>query len=122
MIRSSEKNETFGLWRKIVVLSFVVAVLGLPINDHYRYGLLLIAVVPIFIGTVSCAPKAWIAAIAVVVLAVIGQLLLASPRIDEGHNVFLPGGPDRALERGLPGEVYRHLADEFDKQYPTAQR
>jgi hypothetical protein len=113
---------TSELWRRIVVLIFVVAVLGLPINDHYRYGLLVLAVVPIFIGTVSCEPKAWIAAIAVVVVAVIGQLLLASPRIDEGHNVFLPGGPDRALERGLPGEVYRHFADVFDKQYPTAQR
>jgi hypothetical protein len=122
MICSSEKHETFGPWRRIVVLIFVVAVLGLPINDHYRYGLLLLATVPIFIGNVSCDLKAWIAAIAVVVLAVIGQFLLAAPRIDEGHNVFLPGGSDGALERGLPGEVYRHLADEFDKQYPTAQR
>ena len=36
-----------------------------------------------------------------------GQVLLAPPRIDEGHNVFLPGP---ALERGLPADVYRHLA------------
>jgi hypothetical protein len=48
--------------------------------------------------------------------------LLAPPRFDEGHNVFLPGGPSHALEQGLPAEVYRHLADEFDKQYPVAKR
>jgi hypothetical protein len=122
IIRSSEKDETIGTWRKVAALGFVVAVLRLPINDHYRYGLLLLAAVPIFIGTVSREPKAWFGAIAVVALAIIGQSLLAPPRIDEGHNVFLPGGPDRVLERELPREVYRHLADEFDKQYPPARR
>jgi len=33
-----------------------------------------------------------------------------------------PGGPTKTLERELPAEVYRHLANEFDAQYPPALR
>jgi hypothetical protein len=35
--------------------------------------------------------------------------------------VFLPGGPG-ALERELPADVYRHLTQEFDREYPLAKR
>ena len=54
-----------------------------------------------------------------VAAAIVGQFLLAPPRIQEGHNVFLPSP---ALERALPAEVYRRLAEEFDAQYPPAVR
>jgi hypothetical protein len=57
-----------------------------------------------------------------VAFAIAGHILLAPPRIDEGYNVFLPGDPNGALERGLPADVYRHLAQEFDKEYPPAKR
>ena len=58
------------------------------------------------------ASNAWLGAAAIVAVAIAGQTWLAPPRIDEGHNVFLPSP---ALERGLPADVYRHLEDEFDK-------
>ena len=59
---------------------------------------------------------------AIVAVAVAGQFLLAPPRIEEGHNVFLPGGLNNALQRELPPEVYREMAREFDVLYPPAVR
>lgn len=44
---------------------------------------------------------------------------MSPPRIEEGHNVFLPS---IALERALPSDVYRQMLAEFDAQYPPAQR
>ncbi len=109
-------------WRKLAVLLLGVAAIGLPINDLAGYAVLLILAVIIFNGEVSASWRAWLAAATIVAVAIAGQMLLAPPRIDEGHNVFLPGGPTKALERGLPPQVYRHLANEFDKQYPAAKR
>ena len=59
------------------------------------------------------------AGVAIAALAALGQALLSPPRIQEGHNVFLPSP---ALERGLPQDVYRHLAAAFDAQYPAGKR
>jgi hypothetical protein len=109
-------------WRKLAVLLLAVAAVGLPINDAVAYAPLVLLAVIIFTGEVRAGKGAWLAAVAIVVVSVAGQWLLAPPRFDEGHNVFLPGGPSHALEQGLPAEVYRHLADEFDKQYPVAKR
>ena len=109
-------------WRKLAALLLGVAAIGLPINDPADYALLVALAVVVFSGEVSAQARAWLAALAIVAVAIAGQALLAPPRIDEGHNVFLPGGPDRALEQGLPADVYRHLADEFDTQYPPEKR
>jgi hypothetical protein len=106
---------------KLAVLALVLAMLGLPLNDIYLYALLVIVAVVVFTGEVRARAKAWLAALAIVALAIAGQVLLAPPRIDEGHNVFLPGGPG-ALERELPADVYRHLAQEFDREYPPGKR
>lgn len=92
---------------------------GLPVNDLGTYALLLVATVVIFSGEVSARGRAWAAAIAIVAIAVAAEFLLAPPRLEEGHNVFLPSP---ALERQLPVEVYRRLAGEFDAQYPPAVR
>jgi len=115
-------SPALGGWRKLAALLLAVAAVGLPINQLEAYALLLLATVVIFSGEVRASAGAWLAAIAIVAVAVAGQFLLAPPRIEEGHNVFLPGGPARALERGLPAEVYRRLANEFDAQYPPAIR
>ena len=68
----------------------------------------------------SARGRVWAAALALVAVSIVGQVLLAPPRIEEGHNVFLPDAP--VLERGLPAEVYRQLSDEFETQYPAAKR
>ncbi|MBC8037433.1 MAG: hypothetical protein H7X89_09465, partial [Rhizobiales bacterium] len=106
-------------WRKFAVLLLALVIVGLPINGFYVYALLVIAAVIIFTGEVRTAPRAWLAAVTIVLVAVAGQIWLAPPRIDEGHNLFLPGGPTQALKRGLPPQVYDQLAVDFDKQYPS---
>ena len=82
--------------------------------------LLLVAAFVIFSGEVTARTRAWVAAVAIVSIVVVGKFLLVPPRIEEGHNVFLPGGPMQVLQRELPAEVYRRLATEFDAQYPPA--
>jgi hypothetical protein len=109
-------------WRKLAALVLALVAVGLPVNDLAGYALLLVATVVIFSGEVRASAGAWMAAIAIVAVAVAGQFLLAPERLEEGHNVFLPDGPARTLERALPADVFRHMAREFDAQYPPAIR
>jgi hypothetical protein len=116
---SEAASSVCGGWRKLAALLLALAAVGLPVNDVAGYVLLLVATVVIFSGEARASAGAWAAAIAIVVVAIAGQFLLAPPRIEEGHNVFLTS---TALERGLPAEVYRHMAEEFDALYPPAVR
>ena len=100
----------------------MVVALGLPVNDLVRYGLLVIATVLIAVGTVSARPRRWLAALAVVAICVLGQILMAPPRIEEGHNVFLVDRAGGALETGLPRDAFRLMAAEFDARYPPERR
>ncbi len=82
-----------------------VAAVGLPVNDLGAYALLLVAAVVIFSGEVSARGRVWAAALALVAVSIVGQVLLAPPRIEEGHNVFLPDAPvlrARLAGGGLP--------------------
>jgi hypothetical protein len=119
---STHRNDTAGLWPKLAAIVLVVAALGLPINDLFRYALLVVATVALFTGATTLRASAWFGALAIVVIAVIAQIFLAAPRIEEGHNVFLPGEQGRALEAGLPAEVHRFMAARFDAQYPLERR
>jgi hypothetical protein len=118
MIEMREYNAGAGL-RKVFALLLLVLAIGLPINNISDYALLVILTVIIFCGEISVRPRAWAGAVAIVVAGTTAQALLSSPRIEEGHNVFLPSP---ALERGLPSDVYRYLVTQFDAQYPLAQR
>lgn len=104
---------------KLAVLVLAVAAAGLPINDIAIYAALVLAAVAIFTGIAHLDPKRWATAVAIVVVAIGAQMALAPPRIDEGLNVFLPGGP---MERDLPADVYRFMSAEFDRQYPAEKR
>jgi hypothetical protein len=112
-------------WLKLAALVLVVAALGLPVSDLFRYALLVIATVLVVAGTVSAHVAPWLAALAAVALCVLGQILFAAPRIAEGHNVFLlddAGGGSGALAAGLPRAAFRRMAAEFDATYPPARR
>jgi hypothetical protein len=109
-------------WRRLAALALAVAAVGLPVNQFPSYVLLLIVTVAIFTGEVSARAKSWLAAIAIVTVAIGGQWWLAPPRIDEGHNVFLPGPADGVLQRALPAQVYRHMASQFEALYPPSVR
>ena len=106
-------------WLKAAVLALVFAAIGLPVNKLADYALLVVLAVAIFSGVVRVRPRAWVAAILVIAIALVGKWLLASERIDEGHNVFVPSA---LLERTLPADVYRALLSEFDALYPEARR
>jgi len=112
-------------WLKLAALVLVIAALGLPVNDLFRYALLVIVTVLIVAGTVSARVAPWLAALAAVGLCVLGHILFAALRIEEGHNVFLvdgPAGAGGALEAGLPRDAFRRMAAEFDATYPPARR
>jgi hypothetical protein len=112
-------------WLKLAALILVVAALGLPVNDLFRYALLVIATVLVVAGTVSARVAPWLAALAAVALCVLAQIMFAAPRIEEGHNVFLVDdarGGGGALEAGLPRAAFRLMAAEFDTIYPPARR
>jgi hypothetical protein len=109
-------------WIKLAALILVVEGLGIPINDLFRYALLVIATVMIVVGTLSVRRGPWLGAVGIVVLCAFGQAWLEAPRIEEGHNVFLFDAPGGALEAGLPAEAFRAMAAEFDAKYPRARR
>jgi hypothetical protein len=107
-------------WRKAAALALGLCAVGLPVNHGGAYALLLLLAVAVFSGEVSARPRAWLGAAALVAVAVGGQFLLAPPRIEEGHNIFLPDAA--ALQRELPASVYRTMAGEFDATYPPGVR
>jgi hypothetical protein len=109
-------------WLRLAALILVIAALGLPINDLFRYALLVIAAVLIGAGRVSARLAPWLGATAVVALCVFGQFWLKAPRIEEGHNVFLIDRSGGALASGLPAEAFRLMASEFDARYPPERR
>ena len=120
--RRSAPGAKYQPWLKFAALVLVVAALGLPVNDLFRYGLLVIATVVIVAGVVSRRRTRWLGAVAAAVLCVLAQAWLAAPRIEEGHNVFLVDGAGGALEASLPPAAFRFMAAEFDVKYPPERR
>ncbi|MBI1205644.1 MAG: hypothetical protein GC182_24330 [Rhodopseudomonas sp.] len=121
MLEADTPSRSYHVIGKLVALALAVGVIGLPVNTGVGYVLLVAATVVVLSGRLRFQGRAWIAALAIAVVAIAGQVWLAPPRIDEGHNVFLPGGPNPVLERGLPPDVYRQLKHDFDLQYPAAK-
>jgi hypothetical protein len=91
-------------WLKLAALVLLIAALGLPVNDLFRYALLVVATVIVVAGTVAARPAPWLGAIAAVALCVLGQILFPAPRIEEGHNVFLINDTSDTLSVRVPGE------------------
>jgi hypothetical protein len=111
-----------NLTRRLLVMLLAVVVVGLPVNHLVGFALLLFLTVVAFVGEVTADRRAWLAACGLALLAAAAQLLLAPPKIEEGHNVFLAKDADNALVKGLPPDVYRIMAAEFDKVYPPERR
>ena len=100
----------------------MIAVIGLPINHLFSYALLMIAVIVLAVARVTAQRQRWTIAIVIVLAALICKTAVNAPQIEEGHNVFLPSGADNALVGGLPADVYKAMAAEFDRAYPIAGR
>src|SRR3954453_11844120 len=119
---SLEPGAQHQPWLKFAALALVVAALGLPVNDLFRYGLLVIAAVVVVAGAISRRRTRWVGALAGVVLCVLAQVGLEAPRIEEGHNVFLVDDAGGVLETSLPSAAFHFMAAEFDAKYPPARR
>src|SRR3954470_24712984 len=119
---SSDAPQRFQLALKLVVLALMIAVLGLPINHLRAYALLVIGMIVLAVARVTAQRQRWATALVIALAALIGKAAVDVPRIEEGHNVFLPGGADNALIAGLPADVYKAMAAEFDRAYPAAGR
>jgi hypothetical protein len=107
---------------KVTIGALMVLATGLPINDLLSYALLAIAVTVLAIGRITSQRSLWTVAVLLVVAALTAKILIKTPLIEEGHNVFLPGGESNALVSGLPPDVYRAMAAEFDRASPPATR
>jgi hypothetical protein len=115
------KRRADAWYRKLAALALIVAAVGIPINLILDYGLLVVAAVLIFTGSVTVRLRAWLLALCVAAATIGGKWLAAPPAIEEGHNVFL-GEHAEALQADLPGDVFAFMAQEFDAQYPLARR
>lgn len=117
-----EVSQRFQFAFKLIIFAIVVATIALPINHFFYYSLLLIAVILLTIGRVTCRPLSWTVAALIMVAAVLANAFIPTVKIEEGHNTFLPGGQNNALVTGLPPDVFRAMAAEFDLASPPAKR
>ena len=67
------KSETVRLWARLAALVLLFVALGLPVNDLYRYGLLLVGTVVIFSGRICLQPRAWLIVGAIVAASIAGR-------------------------------------------------
>lgn len=110
-----------GTALKFMLLVLVSVVAGWPINTLFAYAILLVAALVIFTGAVTTRRHPWVMAIAAGAVAVVLQFALSPQKIEEGHNAFLPSGKENVLSSGLPPEVYRIMAAQFDALHPRPQ-
>ena len=120
-IAGEKSGVTRRLASRLCALILVGAVLGLPINHLSEYWLALAAAVLVATGSIATGSKRWTIAVVLAVLVAAGHAIWPAPRIDEGHNVFLPG-PRVAETSGLPAAVVSVLTRQFDEEYPPARR
>jgi len=113
------RSERLAL--RLAALILIIGVLGLPINDLAAYGLLVAAALVVFTGSIATRPGRWVAAAALAAAVIAAHLWWPAPRIEEGHNAFLPG-PRVAETSGLPAEVLRAMSRQFAEQYPPDKR
>jgi len=104
----ADRRAAHQRWLKLAALVLVIAALGLPVNDLFRYALLVVATVIVVAGTLRTRAAPWLGALAAVALCVLGQFVFPAPRIEEGHNVFLVDVPGdtpsvHSRESGNPG-------------------
>jgi hypothetical protein len=107
-----------GLTLRLAALLLVVANLGLPINELAAYALL-VASALVLTGLPHLEARRWLAAVALTATVVAAHLVWPMPRIDEGHNVFLPGA---SATQSLPADVLMVLEAQFDQRYPPDKR
>ena len=93
-------------------------ILGVPVTDFWRFLLLTVAVMALCFGSVRFEGRRWLAALAFVAAVVALNWLLPSPRIEEGHNVYIPVGASLdVFDKELPPDAQRQMKSIFDQSY-----
>ncbi len=120
-MRSSRAISPFAgtvVMPRLALLTLIVLILGVPINDFWRFLLLTMAVMAVCFGRVRLQPLRWLVALAIALIVVAVNWLLPGPRIEEGHNVYIPVGASLGVfERELPPGAQRAMLEIFDQAY-----
>ncbi len=107
-----------GVIVRLVPVAMVMAILGIPVTDFWRFLLLSVAIMAICFGHIRRRPSRWLAALAVTAAIVAANWLLPGPRIQEGHNVYIPVGANlKVFEDELPKNAQRIMKSVFDRAY-----
>ena len=105
---------------RLAVLVLIVVILGVPIDEFWRFLLLTVAVMAVCFGRVRLQPLRWLVALAIALTVVAASWLLPGPRIEEGHNVYIPVGANLSVfENELPPDAQRVMLEIFDRAYLT---
>jgi 2-polyprenyl-3-methyl-5-hydroxy-6-metoxy-1,4-benzoquinol methylase len=111
-------DRVIGALARLVILALVFMILGVPVNDFWRFLLLTVAVMALCFGSVRFESRRWLAALGSVVAVVAVNWLVPSPRIEEGHNVYIPVGASLdVFEKELPPDAQRQMKRIFDQSY-----
>ena len=102
----------------LAALVLVLVILGLPITTFWKFLLFVLAVMLLAFGNVDLRPRRWAVAVGNAAVVVVIAQVLPSPRIQEGHNVFIPVmGTLPVFETGLPAAAFNVMKAEFDRTY-----
>jgi cell division protein FtsW (lipid II flippase) len=67
----------------LAVLALILLVLGLPVNDFFRFLLLTVAVMAVCFGRVRSEPRRWLIALAIAFAVATAHWMLPGPQIEE---------------------------------------
>jgi hypothetical protein len=103
---------------RLALLTLIVVILGVPVNDFWRFSLLTVAVMVVCFGHIRLELLRWLVVLTVALTVVVVKWLLPSPRIEEGHNVYIPVGASLGIfEKGLPPDAHRAMRVIFEQAY-----
>jgi hypothetical protein len=78
---------------RLAVLVLIVLILGVPINDFWRFLLLTMAVMAVCFGRVQLEPLRWLAALAIVLTVIVVDWLLPARVSKRGTTSIFPSAP-----------------------------
>ena len=108
--------------QRAALVGLTIVALGPPLNRPVEILVLIAVIFLALCNEVRTGWRWWLGAVVLVAILRSALALLPDPRIEEGQNIFLIDGPDGALSRALPADVYAIMAAEFDDTYPPATR
>lgn len=105
---------------RLAAIALCGLAIGLPINTHAAFACLVVIVLVALTAAIHTRIARWLGAAALAATVVIVHATFPAPRIEEGHNAFLIEKSGGALERGLPREAFRIIAEQFNAAYPPS--